>query len=129
MTLAFWCVLVVLMLPYLCTYIAKFTGGGGFKPRDNHDPRTFLEGLQGRAKRAHAAQLNSFEILPAFSAAVIIAHVAGGAQQGTLDALAVTFVVSRLAYIYCYLADLATLRSVVWFLGLALIIGFFVAAV
>ena len=114
---------------YLCSYIAKFTGGNSFKPRDNHDPRTFMEGLQGKAKRAHAAQLNSFEILPAFSAAVIIAHIAGGAQQGTLDALAVAFVVSRLVYIYCYLADLATLRSAVWFVGLVLIISFFVVAV
>jgi uncharacterized MAPEG superfamily protein len=124
MTVAFWCVLIALMLPYACAYIAKF-GSGKFGPRHNHDPRGFLDQLEGLPKRAHAAQLNSFEILPAFIAAVIISDIVGNAQQVTLDVLAVVFITTRLLYIICYLADWAMLRSLVWFAGLVVVVSFF----
>lgn len=54
MTVAFWCVLIAFCLTYVCTAFAKFSDGK-FGPRQNHDPRTFLDGLQGFAKRAHSA--------------------------------------------------------------------------
>lgn len=127
MTVAFWCVLVAICLPYVCTCVAKFAGGK-YGPRSNHDPRAFLDTLEGMPKRAHSAQLNSFEALPAFAAAVIIAHVAGHAQQVTQDVLAVMYITSRLLYVICYLADWATLRSLVWFAGLALVISLFVVS-
>ena len=124
MTVAFWCVLIALVLPYACAYIAKFTGGN-FGLRHNHDPRAYLDALEGLPKRAHAAQLNSFEILPGFIAAVVISDIVGNAQQVTLDVLAVVFVTSRLLYIICYLADWAALRSLVWFTGFAIIVSYF----
>ena len=126
MTVAFWCVLLALILPYVCTIIAKFSSG--FTLRDNHDPRTFLAGLSGLPKRANAAQMNSFEILPAFIAAVVIADIVGNAGQKTQDVLAVLFITSRLLYIIFYLADWAALRSLVWFAGVGLIVGFFVVS-
>jgi len=127
MTVAFWCVLIALLLPYLCTTLAK-VASGRFNLRQNHDPRAFQDTLEGLPRRAHAAQLNSFEILPAFIAAVLIADVVGNAEQVTQDVLAVLFITSRLLYIICYLADWAALRSLVWFVGLGLIVGFFVAS-
>ena len=87
MTLAYWCVLIALFLPYLSTITAKAVSGG-FNPRHNYDPRAFLGSLQGLGRRANNAQLNSFEVTPAFSAAVIIAHLAGGAEQSLIDQLA-----------------------------------------
>ncbi|GGU77554.1 membrane protein [Pseudomonas laurentiana] len=127
MTVAFWCVLFALFLPYLCTSVAKF-GSGRFGLRENHDPRAFLDSLEGFARRAHAAQLNSFEVTPAFAAAVIIADVVGNAEQVTQDVLAVLFITSRLLYIICYLADWALLRSLVWALGMGVIAAFFVVS-
>ncbi|WP_082627380.1 MAPEG family protein [Colwellia sp. TT2012] len=124
MTVAFWCVLIAIFLPYLCTGVAKFIGGK-FGPRQNHDPRAFLETLEGFAKRAHSAQLNSFEVTPALAAAVIIAHMAGNAELVTINVLAVLFITSRLLFIICYRADWAILRSLVWFVGMALIASFF----
>lgn len=124
MTVAFSCVLIAVFLPLLCAALAKF-GAGRFRPRHNHDPRAFLDTLEGLPKRAHAAQLNSFEILPGFIAAVIISDIVGNAQQVTLDVLAVVFITSRLLYIICYLADWAALRSLVWFVGLGIIVSFF----
>ncbi|WP_460133334.1 MAPEG family protein [Pseudomonas sp. S1_E04] len=128
MTAAFWCVLIAIFLPYLCTGVAKFSGGK-FGARDNHDPRAFLDTLEGVARRAHSAQLNSFEVTPAFAAAVIIAHLAGTAELVTINVLAVLFITSRLLYIICYLADWAILRSLVWAVGMALIASFFFVSI
>lgn len=127
MPIAFWCVLIAIFLPYLGTGVAKFTGGG-FGPRQNHDPRTFLAGLEGYRKRANAFQLNSFEVTPAFAAAVIIAYVVNSAEPSTIDRLAIAWVTSRLLYLIFYIADLALLRSLVWFIGMALIVALFVVS-
>ncbi|CAG8869143.1 hypothetical protein PS726_04099 [Pseudomonas fluorescens] len=127
MTVALWCILIAIFLPYVCVGVAKISGG--FRLRDNHDPRDFLDSLDGLGRRANAAQLNSFEVTPAFAAAVIVAHLAGNAELVTINVLAVLFITSRLLYIICYLADWATLRSLVWFVGMALIVSFFVVSV
>ncbi len=89
----------------------------------------FLDSLEGLGKRAYAAQLNSFEVTPAFAAAVIVAHLAGNAELVTINVLSVLFITSRLLFIICYLADWAILRSLVWFVGMGLIISFFVVSV
>ena len=124
MTVAFWCVLIALCLPYVCTCVAKFSGGK-FGLRQNHDPRAFLQTLEGFAKRAHSAQLNSLEVTPAFAAAVIIADIVGNADPVTVDVLAVLFITSRMLYIICYLADWALARTLVWAVGMGLIVSFF----
>ncbi|MGX0892891.1 putative MAPEG superfamily protein [Pseudomonas sp. ADAK2 TE3594] len=128
MTVALWCILIAICLPYLCTGVAKFSGGK-FGLKQNHDPRAFLDSLEGVARRAHSAQLNSFEVTPAFAAAVIVAHLAGNADLVTINVLAVLFITSRLLYIICYLADWAILRSLVWAIGVGLIVSFFVVSV
>ncbi|CAI8892582.1 putative MAPEG superfamily protein [Pseudomonas sp. IT-196MI5] len=127
MTVALWCILIAILLPYVCTWVAKISGG--FRLKDNHDPRDFLDSLEGLGRRAHSAQLNSYEVTPAFAAAVIVAHLAGNAELVTINVLSVLFITSRLLYIICYLADWATLRSLVWFVGMALIVSFFVVSV
>ena len=127
MTVALWCILIAIILPYVCTGIAK--ASGGFRLSDNHDPRDFLESLNGLARRAHAAQLNSFEVTPAFAAAVIVAHLVGTAELVTINVLSVLFITSRLLYIIFYLTDLAILRSLAWFVGMGLIVSFFVVSV
>lgn len=112
MTLAFWCVLVAGVLPLVWVGYAKATGGR----YDNRAPRDYLAGVSGASKRAHWAEQNSYEAFPLFAAGVLVAHAAG-APQGTVDALAMTFVAARIGHGICYIADLATLRSVVWAVG------------
>jgi uncharacterized MAPEG superfamily protein len=122
MTIAFWCVLVAGFLPYFGTLTAK-VGGDSF---DNRNPRDWLNAQSGFRKRANAAQHNSFEAFPFFAAAVIIAHVAG-APQGRIDLFAVVFILARLFYIAFYLADMATLRSLAWFVGIGSVVALFLA--
>ncbi|MDB5882263.1 MAG: hypothetical protein JWP43_2141 [Ramlibacter sp.] len=119
-TVAYWCILVAVLLPFACAYLAK--SGGFGKPRrdggyDNHDPRGWLARQTDWQARANAAQANSFEALPFFIGAVIIAHQLG-APQTRLDILAVLFVTLRIIYISMYVAGLPTIRSAIWALAL-----------
>ena len=126
MTLAFWMVLAAALLPYASTGYAKFSDGGG-KTYDNSAPRSQVDSLPPRRRRAYWAQLNSFEAFPAFAAAVIIAHLAG-ASSTLIDVLAAAFVAARVMYTVLYISDKPTARSLVWAAGMACVIGLFVAA-
>src|SRR5437763_10693547 len=110
-TVAYWCVLVAALLPFACAWLAK--GSSLRKPRreggfDNHEPRAWLARLTDWRARANAAQANSFEALPFFIGAVIIAHQLG-APQTRVDALAVLFVTLRIIYIAMYVAGLPSI--------------------
>lgn len=121
MTTALWCLMIAALLPILCTGIAKW----GFKGFDNNRPRDWLARQEGWRSRANAAQQNSWEAFAIFSAAVLTAHVLA-VPQARLDSIAVAFIAARLLYIWCYLMDFASLRSLVWLVGLALSIALFV---
>jgi len=125
MTVAYWTVLIAAFLPIVCAGVAKWGAVG--KPRreggyDNHNPRAWLAKQNDWRARANAAQANSFEALPFFIGAVIIAHQLN-APQMRLDVLAFTWVVLRMLYILMYLANMATLRSLVWTLAFGVNIG------
>ena len=115
-TIAYWCVLVMAILPIVCTGIAKYgmfsksRRDGGY---DNHNPRAWLAKQTDWRARANAAQANTFEALPFFFAAVIIAHQLQ-ARQTVVDILAFMFVVLRVAYVLMYVADMAKTRSAIW---------------
>lgn len=126
MTIAFICVLMAIILPQIWAALAKkpLIKDGTY---DNNASRPQLAALQGPSQRAKWAEQNSYETLPAFIAAVIIAHLAG-ASQGIVDLLAVVYVITRLLYGICYIKDWATPRSLVWMVSFLAIIGLFVAA-
>lgn len=116
LTLAYWCVLVAALLPYVAAYIAKI---GSFGLRDNQSPRDWMSRQAGWRARALAAQNNSFEGLPFFIGAVVIAHQLGAAQA-RLDVLAAAYVLMRIVYIALYIRGFGTARSAVWALAFAL---------
>lgn len=124
MTIAFWCVLIAGLLPYAAIGIAKWDKT---YLRNNDQPREWEARLTGRAGRAHAAHLNSFEAFPLFAAAVIIATMCK-APPATVDGIAFAFVITRIVYIGCYVGNQATLRSLVWMAGLGLSIALFIVA-
>jgi uncharacterized MAPEG superfamily protein len=128
-TIAYWCVLIAILLPYICFGIARNRGRGvdGKRLRDNRNPRDFPSRINGMAKRAWDAQLNSFESLPGFAAAIIIAHLAN-APQIYIDGLALAWVVLRVAYVAFYLTDRSTLRSSTQFISLACVLALFIVA-
>lgn len=119
MTIAFGCVLLAGLLPYVATMIAK----GGYR-FDNNNPRDWLAKQEGYRRRANAAQANGFEAFPLFAAGVIVAHL-NHAPQARMDHLAMAFIAARVAYLGFYLADIAPARSVVWSVGLGCSIALF----
>jgi uncharacterized MAPEG superfamily protein len=131
MTVSLWCVLVAALLPIASAGIAKW-GAFGIPRReggyDNHDPRDWMARQTGYRKRANAAQANTFEALPFFFAALVIAQQMQ-APQGRVDLLAVAFVTLRVMYVALYLADKPLARSLVWAVALAVNVALLFAGV
>ena len=120
MTIAYACILFMGLFPYVAAGIAK----KGFEQYDNSMPRQWLAKQTGFRARANAAQANLFESLPLFFAAVIIASIAN-APQARVDLLAIGFVIARIGYLVCYIANWPTTRSIVWLLGLICVVSIF----
>jgi uncharacterized MAPEG superfamily protein len=124
-TVAYWILLFAAMLPIACAGIAKWgmfntpRKDGGF---DNHSPREWLLRQQGWRARANAAQANTFEALPFFFAAVIIAHQLG-AGQTVLDLMCLIWLLLRIFYVITYVGDMATARTALWVSAFAINIG------
>ena len=108
-------ILVACLLPYAFTVIAKFTGS--FQPVDNQNPRAFLAKTTGLAARANAVQQNSFESLPLFLTAILMAEYMVVPEYFILR-LGWAYIILRVIYGICYLSNWATLRSIVWFLSI-----------
>ena len=121
MHFSFWMILVAALLPYITVGGAKSQ-----KAYDNASPRAYLDRLQGWRARADWAHRNHFEAFPAFAAAVIVAQMKGTPQH-MIDMLAGGFILARLAYTGIYIAGYASLRSLVWCIGLVFTVALFVA--
>ena len=108
-------IIIACLLPYVFAVVAKMAGG--FKREDNQNPREFLAKTTGLAARANAVQQNSFESLPLFIAAVLMAEYMV-IPQVVVMMFGIAYIVLRIIYGICYLANWATLRSIVWMLSL-----------
>ena len=115
MTIAELCLLGVVVVTLLSIMPAKFDGRRAYDNANPRDPKFYTPGLRARAQGAH---LNGYEAFPFFAAAVLLAEMRA-VPQATVNALAVAFLASRIAYAVCYLTDRPTLRSRVWAVGLA----------
>ena len=116
---AYWCVLIVALLPYLWVSIAKATG----QRYDNRDPRGWMARQDNpRTVRANAAHLNSFEAFAPFAAGVVLAQIAGVSPE-RIALLAVGFVVLRVLHGIFYIANAHALRSAAWFGAFACVLG------
>lgn len=119
-------IIVACLLPYVFTLIAK--SKGGFQAKDNRNPREFLARATGLSARANAVQQNSFESLPLFIAAILMAEYMVIPERFILT-LGWAYIVFRVIYGICYLANLATLRSIIWFFSLLCPIFLFVITI
>jgi len=75
-------------------------------------------------RSASGARQNGIEVFPFFAAAVLLAQF-HSAPQRLIDDLAVLFLVVRIAYVFTYLGDRPTLRSILWTVGLAINVAIF----
>lgn len=113
MTLLATLLLLAALLPFVAAMAAK-VGGKRF---DNNDPRAWLAAQEGWRSRANAAQINLFEGLPFFYAAVLFALYAQ-ADPASLAGLMMAWIVLRLIYILVYISGRGLLRTLVWAIAL-----------
>ena len=119
MTTSQLCLLIVALLPFPLTMLAKSKKG-----YDNHAPRDYLATLEGWRARAQAAHQNAWEALALFTAGLVAAWHAG-ANAHYVDQVAIAFVAIRVVYSLMYLLNWATLRSLVWFAGIVCVVRLF----
>jgi uncharacterized MAPEG superfamily protein len=123
MVISYGALLVAGLMPVVCAGIAK----SGFKGFDNSDPRAWLSRQTGFRARANAAQANCFEAFPFFAVGVVLALLTG-VDPHVVDALCVFFVLMRVAYVFCYVADKAKLRTMVWSAAYLAVVAFYALA-
>ena len=121
MTIAEWCVFGAVMLYLLTIAPFKVIGFPRFDNSKPRDPAFFEDPLRARALGAH---INGIESFPLFATAVLLAEFRLGPQR-LIDELAVLFLIVRIAYVFTYLGDRPTLRSILWNIGFAINLAIF----
>ncbi|MCC8966549.1 MULTISPECIES: MAPEG family protein [Bradyrhizobium] len=121
MTIAEWCVFGTLMLSMLTIVSVKWTGFRGFDNAKPRDPDFYDDPIRSRALGAHQ---NGLEALPFFAFAVLLAEFRVGPLR-LIDELAVLFLIVRIAYVFTYIGNRPTLRSILWSIGFAINIAIF----
>jgi uncharacterized MAPEG superfamily protein len=121
MTVAEWCVFGTLMLYLLTIASVKWIGHRRFDNAKPRDPDFYDDPIRARALGAHQ---NGIEAFPFFAVAVLLAEFRLGPLR-LIDELAVLFLIVRIAYVFTYLGNRPTLRSILWSLGFAINIAIF----
>ncbi|MSP00821.1 MAG: MAPEG family protein [Acetobacteraceae bacterium] len=123
MTIAELCLPAMIVLIIATILPAKVLGRKEYDNANPRNPAFYTPGFRARSLGAHQ---NGMEAFPFFAAAVLLAEMRAG-QQGTIDMLATGFVLARLVYVGCYMADKPAARSIVWAAGFALNLAIFVS--
>ena len=121
MTVAEWCVFASLMLYLLSIASVKWIRHRRFDNSRPRDPAFYEDPIAARALGAHQ---NGIEAFPFFAVAVLLAEFRAGPQR-LIDELAVLFLIVRIAYVFTYLGNRPTLRSILWSIGFAINIAIF----
>ena len=121
MTVAEWCVFGALMLCLLTIAPIKWLGFRRFDNSKPRDPAFYDDPLGSRALGAHQ---NGIEAFPFFTVAVLLAEFRDSPQH-LIDELAVLFLIVRIAYVFTYLGNRPTLRSMLWSIGFAINMAIF----
>jgi uncharacterized MAPEG superfamily protein len=121
MTAAEWCIFASLMLSLLSIASVKWLRFGRFDNSKPRDPAFYESPFAARALGAHQ---NGIEAFPFFAAAVLLAEFRA-CPQNLINELAVLFVIVRIAYVFTYIGNRPTLRSILWSIGFAINIAIF----
>ena len=121
MTVAEFCVFGVVALYLLTIVPVKWLSYSKYDNARPRDPAFYEDAIRARALGAH---LNGIEAFPFFAAAVLLAEFRLGPQH-LIDELAVLFLIVRIAYVFTYLGNRPTLRTILWSLGFAINVAIF----
>lgn len=118
---------VASILPIMLSAVGIYFRVSELGKFDNHYPRAQQAALTGAGARAIAAQKNAWEALLFFGVVTLIA-VASPVDLKSLSLAAYAFLAARIIHPVLYVANLATLRSLVFAVGWFSCVYIFVAA-
>ena len=124
MTIAEWCLFGAVILYLVSLAPAKAIASREFDNAKPRDPSFYADPVRGRMLGAHA---NGIEAFPFFAVAVLLAEFRA-APQPWIDGLAMAFLAARLLFVLAYVADRATLRTMLWNAAFAFNVGIFFLA-
>ncbi|GHF83633.1 MAPEG family protein [Thalassotalea marina] len=117
MTTLIYCLIIATFLPFIAkapvAYFMQQQGG-----YNNKNPRKQQAELTGAGARALAGHQNAFESLIIFAPAVLLA-IATQTTGELVQQLAIAHVIARVVYHILYIANISTLRSIVWIAGIS----------
>ena len=117
MTIPLWGILFLMMVPLVLAGINDYLRIKELGNLDNNYPRDQTAKLTGLGSRVWAAQQNSWEALIMYAPSVLVAHVVG-ADPVQSSYAAILFCIARVTHAACYLFNIATLRSISYFITL-----------
>ena len=110
MTIQLWCILGGMILPYIWANSTLPFRAKQFGKPDLAEPRVQGEQLQGAGARAWGAQSNAWEALIVFSAANLMAFMAGVDPSGNWSLAAMIWLGARAMHGVMYVAGITSLR-------------------
>ncbi len=126
MSISLWCLFFAGLLHVISKTPLAIAQARMPKGYDNSNPRKQQDELDGWGQRALAAHQNQIESFPLFAAGILVV-AATGVESTAITYLSMSYILARVLYIYLYIKDIATLRSIAWSVGfinsLALICG------
>ena len=121
MTVAEWCVFGALLLYLLTITPIKWIGFRRFDNARPRDPAFYEDPIASRALGAHQ---NGIEAFPFFAVAVLLAEFRLSPQR-LVDELSILFLIVRVAYVFTYIGNRPTLRSILWSIGFIINVAIF----
>jgi uncharacterized MAPEG superfamily protein len=125
MTVPFWCLFIVVLIPYVLAGASGYFKAKQLGTVDNKNPRIQSTQLTGAGARAISAQLNAWEAVGVFSAAVFVNHLRADADAGLAANLAIGFVIFRILHAVFYIGDVDKARSVAFLVSIGLAVALF----
>ncbi|KAA8732147.1 MAPEG family protein [Acinetobacter qingfengensis] len=107
-------ILAACLLPYIFAFIARLRSG--YKRHLHGSPREYLATQTGLVARANAVQQNSFEGLPLFIAAMLMADYLVVPDYFSIM-LGSVYILLRILYGISYLCNAHLIRSILWVLA------------
>ena len=119
--------MMLCILPINCAWVSGYFRQKQLGTIDNKNPRAQNTQLTGAGARAVAAQLNAWEALAVYAAALLALTIAQ-VPVASYAMLTLVLLGCRIAHAVCYIANQDIVRSLAFLGGYGLCIYFFVLA-
>lgn len=120
--------LVMVVLPIICSWVSGYCRQKQFGEIDNKQPRQQNASLKGLGARAVAAQANAWEALMVFSATLLALSLVG-INPNNFAIWLWLFLAARVLHALCYFANIDIVRSLSFVAGYGICIYLLVQAI